>query len=543
MLMSVMPVWAAENTAPSAPTGLLTNELTRPLNVENPTFGWLVQDNDYNEVQTAYEIVVTDEINEEVVWDSGKVESSEQSYVKYGGEELNDGYPYSWKVKTWDKDGAESPYSESAYFATGISNEDWDASWISDGSGGASASTGKHNHYWYTRYEEALDSSKTVKKATAYFAAVHDYALYINGVEIGRGQNFDHASETRYQGWDVTDAVKSDDTLAVGALVRTYGPGQGRVAGDAGILGQINVYYTDGTVQTVSTNADWKVSKTTPFSGTTRRNGEGEFVEYYDAQAEQVGFATADFDDSAWTTSTVTGAHPTGTMTAVLPELSCPTSDVVYPVSVTTLSDGTTVADFGAVIPARPQIIFKNGVAGNKYTINTGYVLNSDGSINTSARVRQSTNMSFVYTQKDGEQTYNAWDHLAFRYLSIPSCGEEFTTETIAAKIVHTNVPQGRESTLKTSNETLDKVYELMKRSALYSIQNQFVDTPTREKGQFLQDSINISEAATASSYERAATKKAMEQFFASADRYWTGEEAGRFNLTATVNVTFLTFL
>ena len=87
MLISLLPVMnaaAAENTPPSAPTELLTNELTEPMNVETPTFGWLVNDADYNEVQTAYQIIVTDEVTNNTVWDSDKVVSSNQSYVKIG---------------------------------------------------------------------------------------------------------------------------------------------------------------------------------------------------------------------------------------------------------------------------------------------------------------------------------------------------------------------------------------------------------------------------------------------------------------------------
>lgn len=130
MTISALPalsVKATENTAPLAPRGLLTNELENPLNVEEPTFGWIVSDSDENEVQTAYEIVVTDTVTNEQVWDSQKVESSEQSYIAYSGNDLKDGHPYSWKVKTWDKDNAESPYSEESYFATGLDTSSWGA--------------------------------------------------------------------------------------------------------------------------------------------------------------------------------------------------------------------------------------------------------------------------------------------------------------------------------------------------------------------------------------------------------------------------------
>lgn len=523
--LALTPVLAAEgNTAPLAPIGLLTEEMENPLNVEGaPDFSWIVQDADKDEIQTAYEIVVTDAITGETVWDSQKIESSEQSYVKYTGPQLNPGYPYTWKVRTWDRAGAESPYSEEHSFSTGLETADWGAKWIHSG-------TKSSNHYWYARYEAALDQGKTVKKVLAYFAGTHDYELNINGQYIGRGQSFDYASETHYQGWDITSAVENSATLTAGLLNRWYGAGQGRAAEEEGLLGHIAVYYTDGTMQTIVTNEDWKVLDSTPLSGSTKRNGEGDFVEEYDARKAQEDFSRAGFDISSWNAAAITGAHPTASKTQVRAELSHPTDTLVYPVSVVTLSDGTTVADFGEVIPARPSIMFEHGKAGSRYTIQAGYALTSAGAIDTSNAKTQSTKMTYIYTQKDGEQVYNAWDHLGFRYLSIPPCGETFTKETIAAKIVHTDVPVGRESTFVSSDEMLNNVYEMMKRSALYSVQNQFVDTPTREKGQFLQDSINISDVTTTAWYERAASKKAIVQFLASADRYWTGNEAGRYN-------------
>lgn len=74
------------NTAPDAPSGLLTNELEEPLNVDTAYFGWLVNDADENDHQSAYRIIVTDDLSGETAWDSGKTESSEQSYIECGAE-------------------------------------------------------------------------------------------------------------------------------------------------------------------------------------------------------------------------------------------------------------------------------------------------------------------------------------------------------------------------------------------------------------------------------------------------------------------------
>ncbi len=518
---------ADNNTPPTAPTGLLTNELEYPLNTENATFFWLPQDEDYNEVQTAYEIVVTDGITNEEVWDSGKVLSSEQSNIKYNGDKLKSGYPYKWKVRTWDKDDESSPYSEEKEFATGIPDDEWNASWISAGASGK-------NIFRYMRKQTELDRGKTVAKVLAYVACCHDYELNVNGKRIGRGQSFDYIDHTDYQGWDITDTVKEDSDITIGIVARWYGGGQGRATGQAGLMAKINVLYTDGTVQTIVTDDTWKTSSTPFFNGNKPvvRNSEGDFVEQYDARLEKSGWNEKDYDDSSWNTVTVLGEHPIeDSFSNVDAELGHVTEIPIKPESVEKLSDGSTLVDFGRVLPLRLSVHFKNGTDGKIVNLQPGYELNEDGTVNTSKTSLQETDMRFAYTQKNGEQTYNTWDHLGFRYVQIPECGEDFTIDDIDGKIIRAEVAPDRETTFESSDEMLNNVYELMKNSALLSVQNEFVDTPTREKGQFLDDSRNMSAVTTTAWYERATSKKAIMQFLTSADRYWnSGEDLGRYN-------------
>lgn len=527
MAAAVPAVRAAQgNTPPAQPIGLLTNELEQPLNVEGaPYFSWLLQDEDDNEVQTAYQIVVTDAISKEEVWDSDQTTSTEQSYVAYAGPALEEAHPYTWKVRTWDKDGEPSPYSEESEFATGLTDDSWNASWI------APANAKGKNIFWHTRKEQPLAEGKAVTRALAYVAGCHDYELNINGVRLGRGQSFDYPDMTDYQAWDITEAVGGSSSIAVGILARWYGGGQGRAPGQIGLLAHIKLFYEDGTTEVIATDDTWKTAAA-PFYGETARNGEGDFVEKYDAQKQQENWTRTGYNDSAWTQAAELGVHPSAPFTHVEAELGHVTEYEVKPVSVHKIADGSTVADFGKVIPARLLIHFENGTAGNELAIQTGYEVDNSGAINTNKTSLQDTDMRFVYTQKDGEQTYHSWDHLGFRYVQIPAgAGQDFTEEDISALVVHAEVPRDRDTHFSSSNEMLNQVYELMKRSSLYSAQNSFVDTPTREKGQFLDDGTNISAATTTTWYERTTTKKALLQFLDSADRYWNeGNDLGRYN-------------
>lgn len=131
----------AANTAPSAPTGLLMDLMEVPMGIdsENPALSWIVNDADQNEVQTAYQVLVAStkaNIDADIgdVWDSGKIVSSESSNALYAGPALEANSGYYWKVRTWDKDDAVSPYSEAQAFTTAV-GDNWtaDSIWVGEG--------------------------------------------------------------------------------------------------------------------------------------------------------------------------------------------------------------------------------------------------------------------------------------------------------------------------------------------------------------------------------------------------------------------------
>src|SRR5690606_3257299 len=96
----------------------------------------------------------------------------------------------------------------------------------------------------------------------------------------------------------------------------------------------------------------------------------------------------------------------------------------------------------------------------------------------------------------------------------------------------HVEYPEDGAATFESSNETLNAVWDLMDRSLRYSVQETFVDTPTREQGQFLHDTINISDGLMATQFERNSTRKAIREFMLSQERWWSATlaDSGRYN-------------
>src|SRR5688572_16354626 len=114
LCLASSPLWfgraaAAEpSSRPSlatAPDDLRVGDRARPLAVEGrPLFSWLPHDPAGNQVQSARQIHVWREGSSAILWDSGKVRSSEPSYVEYAGPPLRPGAAYAWKVRTWNRE-------------------------------------------------------------------------------------------------------------------------------------------------------------------------------------------------------------------------------------------------------------------------------------------------------------------------------------------------------------------------------------------------------------------------------------------------------
>lgn len=123
---------AAESHVPSA-TGTKVELLEEPfgINTKNPAFSWTMVDEDKDEVQTEYRIVVgaTERAMQSGTYlkDTGWVASNESSYVKAELDNvLEDNSLYYWSVQIKDKDGNESEFSEPQAFTTALGTDGWE---------------------------------------------------------------------------------------------------------------------------------------------------------------------------------------------------------------------------------------------------------------------------------------------------------------------------------------------------------------------------------------------------------------------------------
>jgi alpha-L-rhamnosidase len=137
--------FAAASEAARAYTGegLIASHLrceyrTNPLGIDeiSPRLSWIVESGQRGQRQSACRLLVASSQkllrqDQGDLWDSGKIASDETIGTVYGGKPLVSQQRCFWKVKVWDKDGHESPWSRPALWSTGLLKpDDWKAEWI-----------------------------------------------------------------------------------------------------------------------------------------------------------------------------------------------------------------------------------------------------------------------------------------------------------------------------------------------------------------------------------------------------------------------------
>jgi alpha-L-rhamnosidase len=509
---------ATTNHRPGAPEGLTVNDDTSPIAVTNdPAFGWLPRDVDNDEVQTGYELTVADERTPKtLIVDTGKVTSDQQSYVRVQGlaAKLEPNRAYEWRVRTWDRAGAEGPYSIPGRFATGLGDHDWTASWIRR----PGAEKMPIEDYSRFRKDVTLAASPIVHARVAA-AAGQQFELYVNGLRKAHGPSFSYPDQQYYETTDVTLDVKPGEKNSF-AFVTWWGqPGQGRPASVPGLIAQITIDHADGTRETVNTDATWRTQP----AGITPdhpRNDEGDFVPLADERAEPDGWNRPGFDDATWKAAAVIG--PAGTKPFT--HLVAARTHIVYdriaaPKTLTRVGEAY-VADFGEVYAATPVVDIAAGAAGRRVTLVAGFQLDPDGHVSRTQGV-QDTDMTWLFDERAGPQTLRPFGYLGFRYLEIVGAGETIRRDAVHLDARHAAMPDEHAARFETSNATLNAVWALAQHSALYASQEQFLDTPTREKGPFLGDGFDISQATMAAFGERNLTYQALRDFARSQARYW----------------------
>ncbi len=455
--------------------GLRTEWATNPIGIDEPAprMTWTLHADRRGTRQTAYEIRVASHPDSFAtpLWSSGRVASIESMNRPYGGPALRPGRRYHGPVRAWDDRGQASPWSNAAYWETGLMGPaQWKAKWIVPD---LPVDTTRSNPAPILRTDFALDG--TVAAARAYVTAHGLYEMEINGKRVGTDvlapgwTSYDE--RLQYQTYDVTDLVQRGAN-AVGV---TLGDGwyRGRLAWekrrntygkDVALLAQIVVRYTDGREQTIGTDERWKAA-TGPIVASDIYNGET-----YDARLERSGWSRAGYAAADW--------KPVRVATFSLQNLVAPLGppirriEELKPKAVLTTPNGETVFDMGQNMVGWVRLRVR-GPAGTTVRLHHAEVLDKQGNFYT-ANLR-TAQQADSYTLKGGaEETFEPhFTFHGFRYVKVEGFPGTPGTDALTGIVVHSDMP--RTGSFTTSDSMLNQLYH----NIVWGQKGNFVGVPT----------------------------------------------------------------
>ncbi|MGC9086716.1 MAG: family 78 glycoside hydrolase catalytic domain [Thermoproteota archaeon] len=453
---------------------------TNPLGVEttNPRFSWVLESSNRDEVQTAYQILVSDSISSLCkdmgnIWDSKKVNSNESINVVYNGKRLESDKTYYWKVRVWDREGRMSNWSEMATFHTGLLNpEDWKARWIQ---------SPNSNNDIAPLFRKKFDLDKPIKEAYLYISGLGYYECYINGIKVGNSVLDPGTSEydkmALYVTYNVTRLLEVGAN-AIGVILGNgwFSPpsdvkGTYKYSDRPKLIAQLNVKFIDGSSTTIVTDSSWKTTNS-PILYNSIWNGE-----VYDARLEKEGWNMPDYDDSNWSNVEIVPSPTQRLVSQVMPPIRV--VKTIKPVRIINPAPGVYVFDFGQNFAGWAKLIVK-GPRGTKVTLRYAEILRGDGTIYTD-NLRSARATDIYILNGNGTEIYEPkFTYHGFRYVEVTGFPGVPTLENLEGRVVHSDVE--KVGNFISSDSLLNEIQENILWTQLNNLMSIPTDCPQRDE-------------------------------------------------------------
>ena len=511
-LLSLLLFLPSRSEAGILPTRLRCENLSNPqvVDIVKPRLSWvnIADEGERGQVQTAWEIRVAGTreklLNGQAdLWNSGKITSSQSYNVIYGGKALTSRQQCWWQVRTWDKSGTISEWSEPAFWNMGLLNpNEWKAQWIGapwQGEEPIPDPVRGENRQSVLKelpppaplLRKKISINKEIKDARAYVTGLGYFEFHVNGAKVsddvlvpnqtnyGKRPGLEKAGiplpddfreyRVMYLSYDISELLKKGENV-LGAIVGNgfYNAPMNWTEsyGTPRFIGQVYITYTDGTEEIIVTDESWKASKS-PIVMDLIYQGE-----HYDARLEQPGWDAPGFEDSEWANAALR-KKPAGIMKAHMSPAD-KVMERLKPVTITKNSDGKYYVDFGQEISGWVRISGVRGNAGR--VIDFDYLCESASGDNT-------------YTLKGGEdESYAArFTWFVFRQVVVNNWPGNLSADQITAEAVYTDVETTGE--FETSNPLFNTINKIWWRSQTDNMHGGIAsDCPHRERSPYTGD-------------------------------------------------------
>jgi alpha-L-rhamnosidase len=439
------------------------------IGLTRPRLSWTVRTAEPGWRQAAYEIetVTSDRTT---VAASGRVDSVDSVLVPWIGPDLVSRQRIGVRVRVWSTaDDGPSQWSPIRWIEAGLLGlDDWSATPIT-----AERALDPAADHPPVRLRRDFIVDPGLASARLYVTACGLYEAEINGRRVGDDvltpgwTSYHH--RLQYQTYDVTDHL-TEGANAVGAYLAdgwyrgsyAWNREPNRYGEDTALLAQLELTYADGRRETVVTDSSWTWSAG-PITASHLYDGE-----HYDAR----------LDDPTWSApSGGIGWAPVITVNPKIGDLVAPVgppvrrTELVPPISITTVEPGVQLLDFGQNLVGRLRLTVA-GARGTTVTVRHAEILQGGRLYTRPMRSAKSTDS---YTLAgDGVQTWEPrFTTHGFRYAEITGWPGDLTSGDVVAVVVHDDMT--RTGWFTSSNPQLDRLHENVR----WSMRGNFVSVPT----------------------------------------------------------------
>jgi hypothetical protein len=320
---------------------------------------------------------------------------------------------------------------------------------------------------------------RTVASARAYVYSLGSYEMHLTGQKVG-----DHVLAPGSAPYDRRDPYATYDITrrlhrganAVGMwLGNGYGPRFSpygfRWTGPKQAIMLIDVTYTDGTRQNITTDGTWAWSSGA-ITGNDLYAGES-----YDARLEQSGWDTSGFAGTWQPVRTV--AAPAGRLVAdTAPPVRV--TGTLRPVALTHPRPGVYVSDFGQNIAGWPRLRVR-GPAGTTVRMRTAEETGEDGILDTATNRAAASTDTYTLAGTGGSETYEPrFTYHGFRYVEVTGYPGTPTAGSLDARAVHADVAST--ATFSSSDSLLNSIWSNNRWSVLNNSMSLPTDNPVRDE-------------------------------------------------------------
>ncbi|MEO5583241.1 MAG: family 78 glycoside hydrolase catalytic domain, partial [Saprospiraceae bacterium] len=503
------------------PTILTCEYLENPLGIDTkkPRLGWKMASDQRNQAQSAYEIIVADNVKDIQkqngnIWRTGKIASAESQQIEFAGIALKSFTKYYWAVKIYDKDHMPSAFSPIAYFETAMLNKtDWIAGWIGD-----DRKQFTHDEDFYQvdpmpLFRSKFNITKEISSARLYIAGLGYYEAKMNNTKIGSNvldPGFTaYKKQILYTTYDINPLLKKgDNTLGVMLGNGWFNPLPLRLfsrfnlrnfqeTGRPCMRAQILIQYADGTQETIFSNDTWQTAH-----GPVIKNNV-YLGEQYDARLEKSFDDDHNWQNASWVTA------PHGELTSqIQPPIRI--TKILTSKTIKEIGKDTFIIDFGQNFAGVARIKV-TGIAGTTIRIKYGEDTFSNGRLNylttVAGQIKEMWNLKggpgspkTAWQQDEyilngnGVETWNPrFTFHGFRYAEITGWPGKPSLKDIEGLRMNTDLIKTGD--FSCSNEQFNKLHKIIQWTFLSNVFSVQSDCPGREKMGYGGDMVATADA------------------------------------------------